>query len=130
MHGRAQVVSRLEELEPAGLGLSITSLAELYEGIFGSYDLEATEIALWNVLHRIHVVPLDEDIRRAFARERNRLRAAGTLISEFDLMIRSHSHKLTGSRYSPTIAGILSVWMVYSSSRRNVGVQLGNLVSE
>ena len=87
LYGRAQVVSRLEELEPAGLGSSIISLAELYEGVFGSYDPEATEIALWNVLHRIHVLPLDEDIWPTFARERSRLRAAGTLISDFDLMI-------------------------------------------
>ena len=87
LHGRAQVISRLQEFEPAGLGLSIISLAELYEGVFGSYDPEATEIALWHVLDRIHVVPLDEDICRTFARERSRLRATGTLISDFDLMI-------------------------------------------
>ena len=43
LHGRAEVVRRLEELAPAGLGLSIISLAELYEGVFGSYDPEASE---------------------------------------------------------------------------------------
>lgn len=87
LHGHPQVVRRLEDLAPAGLGLSIISLAELYEGVFGSYDPEASERALWNLLDWIRVVPLDEDICRTFAMERSRLRAAGTLIADFDLMI-------------------------------------------
>ncbi len=87
LHDRANVVRRLEELAPAGLGLSIISLAKLYEGVFGSYDPEASERVLWNFLHRIQVVPVDDDICRTFAAERRRLRAAGTLISDFDLMI-------------------------------------------
>ena len=41
LHGRRQVVRRLEELAPAGLGLTHISLAELYEGTFGSRDPEA-----------------------------------------------------------------------------------------
>ena len=87
LHDRANVVRHLEELAPAGLGLSIISLAELYEGVFGSYDPEASERVLWNFLHRIQVVPVDDDICRTFATERRRLRAAGTPISDFDLMI-------------------------------------------
>lgn len=33
LHGHAQVVSRLEDLETARLDLSIISLAEMYEGV-------------------------------------------------------------------------------------------------
>ena len=97
LHGRAKVVRRLEELAPAGLDLSIISLAELYEGVFGSYDPEASERVLRNLLERIHVVPLDEEICRTFASERRRLRAAGMLISDFDLMIGATAihHRLT-----------------------------------
>lgn len=34
LHGREPVVSRLTFFAPQGIGLSIVSLAELYEGVF------------------------------------------------------------------------------------------------
>ena len=36
-------VSRLEELAPDGLRISIISVAELYDGVFGSSDPEQSE---------------------------------------------------------------------------------------
>lgn len=41
-----RVTTRLEELAPAGLALSIISLAELYEGVYYSRDPVASEAAL------------------------------------------------------------------------------------
>ena len=38
-------------------------------------------------LASVEVVPLDETICRIFAQERGRLRAAGNLIGDFDLLI-------------------------------------------
>ena len=35
LHRVSRVVLRLEELAPEGLGLSIISLAELYDGVLG-----------------------------------------------------------------------------------------------
>ncbi len=87
MHSREQVVARLEDLAPYGLGLSIISLAELYEGVFYSTDPRSEERALRDFLPAVEIIPLDDEICRLFARERGRLRAAGSIISDFDILI-------------------------------------------
>ena len=87
LHGRAQVVRRLEELAPEGIGLSILSLAELYEGVYFSTAPQDNEKALQDFLGGVDVLPLDDGICRVFAQERGRLRAAGMLIGDFDLLI-------------------------------------------
>ena len=38
LHAHPAIVARLDDLQPQGLGLSIISLAELYEGVFNSRD--------------------------------------------------------------------------------------------
>ena len=111
LHGRAQVVRRLEELAPEGIGLSILSLAELYEGVYSSTIPQDNENALQDFLGGFDVLPLDDAICRIFAQERGRLRAAGMLIGDFDLLIgataihhglalltnnRRHFERLTG----------------------------------
>ena len=97
MHGRQEVVSRLEELAPHGLGLSIVSLAELYEGVFYSTDPQSEERALLNFLSAVEVIPLDDEICRLFARERGRLRSAGAIIGDLDILIGATAlrHDLT-----------------------------------
>ena len=97
MHNVSRVVRRLEELALDGLGLSIISLAELYDGVFGSTDPQHDEQFLRTFLSAVEVVPLDESTCRIFAEERGRLRAAGTLISDFDLLIGATAirHNLT-----------------------------------
>ena len=87
LNGVHRVVSRLGELAEEGLGLSVISLAEVYEGIFYSSDPPREELALRNFLRGISIVELDDDICRIFARERGRLRAAGNIIGDFDLLI-------------------------------------------
>ena len=98
MHGRQEVVSRLEELAPYGLGLSIVSLAELYEGVFYSTDPQSEERALLNFLSAVEVVPLDDEICRLFARERGSLRSAGAIIGDLDILIGA-----TALRYGLTL---------------------------
>ena len=85
--GIPRLVNRLDDLLPLGAGLSIVSLAELYEGVFGSAAPQRNERRLRAFLASVEVVPLDETICRIFAQERGRLRAAGNLISDFDLLI-------------------------------------------
>ena len=80
-------VSRLEELAPAGLGVSIISIAELYDGVLGDPDPEESDRALSKFLLAFVVLSVDKEICRIFARERRRLRAAGTPIADFDLLI-------------------------------------------
>ena len=87
LHGRARVVKRLEELAPGGIGLSILSLAELYEGVYSSTAPQDNERALQDFLGGVDVLALDDGICRIFAQERGRLRAAGMLIGDLDLLI-------------------------------------------
>ena len=90
-------MNRLEELAPAGLGISIISVAELYDGVFGSSDTETSERKLREFLSTIEVLPVDEAVCRIFARERRRLRAAGTPVKDLDLFIGATAirHNLT-----------------------------------
>ena len=62
-------------------------MAELYQGVFYAYDPQASEERLLEFLSGYSVVQLDDDICRTFGRERGRLRAAGTPISDLDLLI-------------------------------------------
>ena len=92
-----RVVRRVEELETEGIGISIISLAELYEGVFYSRDLEEDERELRNFLRGIEIVDVDDEICRIFAIDRGRLRGAGAIIGDFDIMIgvTAKRHRLT-----------------------------------
>lgn len=81
------VVSKLKELRPQGLALSVVSLAELYEGVYYSRDPEKSQAALEAFLEDVSVLGVDEEICKIFGRERGRLRKEGRLIGDFDLLI-------------------------------------------
>ena len=97
LHAHPVIVTRLDELQPQGLALSIISLAELYEGVYYSRDPEGDAQDLNNFLRGVTVLGLDEAVVQIFGRERGRLRAAGTLIGDFDLLIAATAlqHNLT-----------------------------------
>ena len=87
-HNREAVVHHLLKLAQEGLGISIISLAELYDGIMGEDpDPNESNEALRMFLDAFQVLPVDEEICWIFAKERRRLRAAGTLIPDMDLLI-------------------------------------------
>ena len=96
-HSVPRVVGRLNALLAQGVGLSIVSLAELYEGEIYSADPQAEALALREFLSAVQVVHLDDDICQIFARERGRLRAEGNLIGDLDILIGSTAlrHGLT-----------------------------------
>ena len=97
--GVAPVVRCFDGLLPNGIGLSIISVAELYDGILNSPDPTSGEQSLRGFLAMgIDIVDVDSEICRIFARERGRLRAAGMLIPDFDLMIGA-----TALRYNLTL---------------------------
>ena len=97
LNGIERVAQHFDGLRPQGIGLSIISLAELYEGVFGAADPQGDESALQDFLADVEVVPLDPTVCRIFAEERRKLRTAGTLVSDFDLLIGSTAirHNLT-----------------------------------
>jgi len=99
LHGVPRVMTRVEQLIPDGIGISPLSLAELYDGILGDADPAHSEGELFAFLARgITTVEVDLETCRVFARERRRLRAAGNLIPDFDLMIGA-----TALRYDLTL---------------------------
>ena len=87
LRGRADVTRRIDELLPEGIGISIISLAELYEGIAHSNEPVADRLKLDRFVETVEVVWLDEPICELFGRERARLRIAGQLIGDLDLLI-------------------------------------------
>jgi tRNA(fMet)-specific endonuclease VapC len=87
MNGQPEIVQRLDRLQPEGLGLSLVSLAELYEGVYYSRDPEGSEQDLRNLLRTVKLLSLDEEVCKVFGRQRGRLRAGGKLIGDFDLLI-------------------------------------------
>ena len=98
MNGISQVVERFDELLPDGIGLSIISLAELYDGVFGAEDRQRAEQGLQDFLDAVDkIVPLADPVCRIFAMERIRLRTAGNRLDDLDLLIGSTAihHGLT-----------------------------------
>jgi tRNA(fMet)-specific endonuclease VapC len=98
LNGRDDIVRRLDALQREGLGISVISLAELYEGIYYSTDPEGNEQDLHDFLRGVSILGIDEEICKLFGRERGRLRKAGQLIGDFDLMIAA-----TGLHYGLTV---------------------------
>ena len=91
LNDREPVASGLEERRKEGIGISIISLAELYEGVYNSRDPEDSEIKLLGLLSGITILGIDEGICRTFGRERGKLRKRGLLIGDLDLFIASTS---------------------------------------
>ena len=86
--GRIQPVTRkMKELRPQGIALSIISVAELYEGVFGSKDPTGNHKALSAFLRKFPILAIRPEICRIFGEKRARLRKKGTLIGDFDLLI-------------------------------------------
>ena len=97
MHQVARVVDRIAELTPEGIGLSVVSLGELYDGVQGDADPEQSERELDSFLERVELIEVDVETGRIFGRERRRLRAEGNLIGDLDLFIGATAlrHSLT-----------------------------------
>ena len=86
-NGHAGITQRLQALQPAGLALSVVSLAELYEGVLYSTTPDEDERALKDFLGVVELVGIDDSTAQRFGQERGRLRARGLLIGDFDLLI-------------------------------------------
>ena len=56
LHGNRAVIRRLEELTHDGIGISIISIAELYQGVFYSNDPFGNELRLQEFLSGYDVV--------------------------------------------------------------------------
>ena len=97
LHGVERVVAYVDGRITEGVGLSIVSIAEIYEGVIYSSDPHGSEAALRDLLVGVDVISIDDEICRVFATERVRLRSAGNLVGDFDLLIGATAirHDLT-----------------------------------
>ena len=82
-----RVTTRLNELWPRGLNLSIISLAELWEGVHYSKDPDTSRAELEQFLLLVSVIPVTGEICRRFGALRGELRKGGKLVADFDLLI-------------------------------------------
>jgi predicted nucleic acid-binding protein len=69
------------------MGLSVISLAELYEGVHYSRNPRRSREVMLRFLDGVTMVPIDEEVCDLFGRERGKLRQQGRLIGDFDLLI-------------------------------------------
>lgn len=89
LNGIESTTKKLEKFTPFGICTSIVSVAELYEGVYGSKNYEATLDILETFLEGINVLSIDQEVCKIFGRERNKLRKRGAIIGDFDLLIAS-----------------------------------------
>ena len=88
-NGIESVTKKLEKYTASGICTSIISVAELYEGVYGSKDYDASLETLETFLEGITVLSIDQEICKIFGRERNKLRKQGSIIGDCDLLIAS-----------------------------------------
>ncbi len=89
LKGKAPAVKLLTALAPDGLGISIITFAEIYEGIYYGHTPKQHETIFRRFLQR--------SVARRFALIRGLLRQRGELISQTDLLIAATAveHGLT-----------------------------------
>jgi tRNA(fMet)-specific endonuclease VapC len=87
----------LQDLQAEGLGLSVVALAEVYEGVYYARDPEESERGLNDFLESVTLIGIEEETAKIFGRERGKLRAAGMIIGDMDLLIGATAlqHNLT-----------------------------------
>lgn len=89
LNGVETITIKLEKLASSGICTSIISVAELYEGVYGSKDYNASLEILETFLEGITVLSIDHEVCKIFGRERNKLRKQGNIIGDFDILIAS-----------------------------------------
>lgn len=85
--GLPRAVELVHLLAPEGIGISLVTYGEVYEGILYGRDPERAERVFLKFLAGVQVMPLHKSIMRRFAEERGSLRKAGSIIGDTDLLI-------------------------------------------
>jgi tRNA(fMet)-specific endonuclease VapC len=89
LNDREPTSSKIEELRDKGIGISIITLAELYEGVLNSRDPKQSEDLLLGFMSEICVIGIEEEVCRIFGDLRGKLRKKSLLIDDFDIVIAS-----------------------------------------
>lgn len=94
--GKFELRKKFENADPDNCFISEITLAELIFGVENSEKKEKNQKALDNFLMGVKIVPIFHSLD-LYAKEKARLRKAGTPIDDFDLLIgvTSVTHNLT-----------------------------------
>ena len=87
LKGYKVATTLLEKLHPEGMGISIITFAEVYEGIYFGHNRQVHEESFRQFLTTTTVFSVTRSVARQFARIRCDLRAKGNLILDPDLYI-------------------------------------------
>lgn len=90
MKGKFNLDDKFDRIDSANLFISEITLAELKYGVEKSDYPAKNKKALENFLTGIQILPIIQSLD-FFAKEKARLRKAGTIIDDFDLLIGSTS---------------------------------------
>jgi tRNA(fMet)-specific endonuclease VapC len=85
--GRRRAVSPLERLSSLHIGVSVITLAEVYQQAFESTNPDAYLATFRGFIAPFRVIPVTEPIAVRFAEIRALLTRRGELISDFDMLI-------------------------------------------
>ncbi len=96
MKGKFDLGNKFDNVPQENLFISEITLAELKFGVENSVHQEKNKKALTDFLTGVQILPIFHSLD-LYAREKARLRKAGTPIDDFDLLIGATSvtHKLT-----------------------------------
>jgi tRNA(fMet)-specific endonuclease VapC len=97
LKGYQTATAVLTQLFPEGIGISIITFAEIYEGIFYGQNRQAHEQGFRQFIRNAHLLGLTNLVAKHFARIRGDLRGKGLLIPDPDLYIAATAlhHNLT-----------------------------------
>jgi tRNA(fMet)-specific endonuclease VapC len=85
--GKRRAVSPLERLSSQYIGISVITLAEVYQQAFESTNPDAYLTSFRNFITPFRIIPVTEPIAERFAEIRALLTRRGELISDFDMLI-------------------------------------------
>jgi tRNA(fMet)-specific endonuclease VapC len=85
--GRRRALTPLERLSSQHIGVSVITLAEVYQQAFASTNPDAYLAPFRKFIAPFRVIPVTEPIAVRFAEIRAHLTRRGELISDFDMLI-------------------------------------------
>jgi predicted nucleic acid-binding protein len=85
--GRSRAIAPLERLSSKHIGVSVITLAEVYQQAFESTNPDAYLHSFRGFIAAFRIIPVTEPIAVRFAEIRALLTRRGELISDFDILI-------------------------------------------
>jgi tRNA(fMet)-specific endonuclease VapC len=85
--GRQDAKVKIEQLDPEEIGISLVTVAEIYESAFNYVNPEAHIQTFRSFLSNFQLLNLNLPIIEKFAEVRAHLRRRGQMISDFDILL-------------------------------------------